>query len=58
MMSDEQVKKLAMRLPSDLHAEIARRAKADRRSIHGEIVYFLYEQIKKQSEESPQQQAA
>jgi len=53
-MSYEQIKKLGMRLPDDLHAELVRAAKEDRRSLHGEIIHLLYEQLKKR----PTKQAA
>ena len=55
-MSDEQVKKLGMRLPDDLHAELVRAAKEDRRSLHGEIIHLLYEQLKRRP--APSRQAA
>lgn len=57
-MTDEQIKRMAVRLPADLHAEIARAAKEDRRSIHGEMLHFLYEQLKKRPAKQAAKQAA
>lgn len=38
-MDDE--KRITVRLPLELHERLAERAKRDRRSVNGEIVYLL-----------------
>lgn len=43
MTGDE--KKLTVRLPDELHERIAKAAKADRRSVNGQIVKLLEEAL-------------
>jgi predicted HicB family RNase H-like nuclease len=38
-MEDE--KRISLRLPTDLHARLVERARADRRSLNSEIVHLL-----------------
>jgi hypothetical protein len=45
MLTDDEVKKLALRLPVELHTIISQLAKADRRSLHAELLVLLQEAI-------------
>lgn len=37
----EAVVRMLLRLPADLHAELAERARLEQRSLHGQIVHLL-----------------
>ncbi|WP_317633481.1 Arc family DNA-binding protein [Streptomyces sp. HUAS TT20] len=39
--SREDQKRISLRLPTDLHARLVERARADRRSLNSEIVHLL-----------------
>ena len=46
----DDIKKLALRLPVDLHEKISQLAKADRRSLHAELLTLLQEAIEEREQ--------
>jgi hypothetical protein len=41
MQGDNGIKHISLRMPDDLHRQIKKRAEAEQRSLHGQIIYLL-----------------